>query len=61
MNLFLDCEFNEFQGELISMALVAENGRRAGLVAKEKNAGFLNTSSEKHGSKAVKGRNMLVD
>lgn len=27
MRLFLDCEFNEFQGELISMALVAEDGR----------------------------------
>lgn len=24
-NLYLDCEFNGFQGELISMALVAEN------------------------------------
>lgn len=27
MKLFLDCEFNEFQGDLISMALVAEDGR----------------------------------
>lgn len=27
MRLFLDCEFNEFQGDLISMALVAEDGR----------------------------------
>jgi len=27
MRLFLDCEFNEFQGDLISMALVDENGR----------------------------------
>lgn len=27
MRLFLDCEFNEFKGELISMALVAEDGR----------------------------------
>jgi hypothetical protein len=26
MNLFLDCEFNEFKGELISMALVSEAG-----------------------------------
>jgi hypothetical protein len=26
MNLYLDCEFNEFKGELISMALVAEDG-----------------------------------
>lgn len=26
MNLFLDCEFNGFGGELISMALVDENG-----------------------------------
>jgi hypothetical protein len=27
MNLFLDCEFNEFKGALISLALVSENGR----------------------------------
>ena len=27
MNLFLDCEFNGFNGDLISMALVAEDGR----------------------------------
>ena len=27
MRLFLDCEFNEFKGALISMALVAEDGR----------------------------------
>lgn len=27
MKLFLDCEFNEFQGDLISMALVSEDGR----------------------------------
>lgn len=27
MRLFLDCEFNEFKGALISMALVDENGR----------------------------------
>lgn len=27
MNLYLDCEFNEFRGALISMALVAEDGR----------------------------------
>jgi hypothetical protein len=26
MNLFIDCEFNEFGGELISLALVASNG-----------------------------------
>lgn len=26
MRLFLDCEFNEFQGDLISMALVGEDG-----------------------------------
>jgi len=26
MRLYIDCEFNEFRGELISMALVAENG-----------------------------------
>jgi hypothetical protein len=27
MKLFLDCEFNGFKGDLISMALVAEDGR----------------------------------
>lgn len=27
MNLYLDCEYNDFRGELISMALVAEDGR----------------------------------
>lgn len=27
MKLFLDCEFNEFHGDLISMALVSEDGR----------------------------------
>jgi hypothetical protein len=27
MRIFVDCEFNEFQGALISMALVAEDGR----------------------------------
>lgn len=27
MRLFLDCEFNGFKGELISMAIVAEDGR----------------------------------
>lgn len=27
MNLYLDCEFNEFKGELISMALVADDGQ----------------------------------
>lgn len=27
MILFVDCEFNDFKGELISMALVAEDGR----------------------------------
>ena len=26
INLFLDCEFNGFNGELISMALVSEHG-----------------------------------
>lgn len=25
--LFIDCEFNEFRGELISMAIVSEDGR----------------------------------
>lgn len=32
-----------------------ENSRRAGLVAAEKKAGFLDTSAEHHGSKYVKG------
>ena len=27
MRIWIDCEFNEFKGELISMALVAEDGR----------------------------------
>lgn len=27
MNIYIDCEFNEFRGALISMALVAEDGR----------------------------------
>jgi hypothetical protein len=27
MNIFIDCEFNGFGGDLISMALVAEDGR----------------------------------
>jgi hypothetical protein len=27
MNIYIDCEFNGFGGELISMALVAEDGR----------------------------------
>ena len=27
MNIFIDCEWNSFGGELISMALVAENGQ----------------------------------
>ncbi len=27
MNIYLDCEFNEFKGALISMALVDDNGR----------------------------------
>ena len=27
MNIYIDCEFNEFRGELISMALVDENAR----------------------------------
>lgn len=26
MNIYIDCEFNEFKGDLISMALVAEDG-----------------------------------
>lgn len=27
MNLYIDCEFNEFKGELISMAIVSEDGK----------------------------------
>jgi hypothetical protein len=27
MNIYIDCEFNDFQGALISMALVAQDGR----------------------------------
>lgn len=27
MRVFIDCEYNEFKGELISMALVSEDGR----------------------------------
>ena len=27
MNIYIDCEFNEFRGEMISMALVDEAGR----------------------------------
>jgi len=27
MNLYIDCEWNGFEGDLISMALVAENGK----------------------------------
>lgn len=27
MNIFIDCEFNGFGGQLMSMALVAEDGR----------------------------------
>lgn len=27
MRIFLDCEFNEFKGELISLALVSDDGR----------------------------------
>lgn len=27
MKIFIDCEFNDFQGELISMALVSEDGK----------------------------------
>ena len=27
MNIYIDCEWNEFRGALISMALVAEDGR----------------------------------
>lgn len=26
MNIYIDCEFNEFRGDLISMALIAEDG-----------------------------------
>jgi len=27
MKIFIDCEYNDFQGELISMALVSEDGK----------------------------------
>ncbi len=27
MNIWIDCEFNEFGGDLISMALVADDGQ----------------------------------
>jgi hypothetical protein len=27
MRIFIDCEFNDFEGDLISMALVSEDGR----------------------------------
>lgn len=27
MNIYIDCEYNEFRGELISLALVTEDGR----------------------------------
>ena len=39
MNLFLDCEYNEFKGELISMALVTEDGREWYEVVPCKNPG----------------------
>lgn len=41
--------------------LAKENGRKAGLKAAEKNAGFLNTESEHHGSKHVKGTSWWND
>ena len=28
MKIFIDCEFNDFQGELISMALISEDGKQ---------------------------------
>jgi hypothetical protein len=27
MNIFIDCEFNEYGGDLISMGMIAENGK----------------------------------
>lgn len=39
MNLYIDTEFNEFKGELISMALVAEDGAEFYEVLECKNPG----------------------
>ena len=39
MILFIDCEFNEFKGELISMALVSEDGKEFYEVLPCKNPG----------------------
>ena len=39
MNLFIDCEFNEFRGKLISMALVSEDGKEFYEVLSCKNPG----------------------
>lgn len=39
MNLYIDTEFNEFKGELISMALVAESGEEFYEVLECKNPG----------------------
>lgn len=40
---------------------VKENARKAGNVAKEKNAGFLNTNSDKHGSRYVRNTHWWVN
>ena len=39
MKIWIDCEFNEFGGDLISMALVAEDGREFYDVLECKNPG----------------------
>lgn len=39
MKIYIDCEFNEFKGELISMALVAEDGYEFYEVLECKNPG----------------------
>lgn len=41
-------------GAFLGISDITENSRNAGLVAAKKQAGFLNTNSENHGSKHVK-------
>jgi hypothetical protein len=41
--------------------LAKENGKKAGLIAAQKNAGFLDTTSENHGSKHVKGTTWWIN
>ena len=41
--------------------LAKENARRGGNASKDKKAGFLDTNSEKHGSKAVKGSKWWIN